>query len=268
MFRRKALGEFAAASPCASVITTSMPSAASCLAIAAPMPAPAAAVISATLRSAIAPCLARPVYHQARNRRLWRAAAAAAGAPRREQYGAQPRQHNTTYCSLYPGQQPGRVLHGPRGRPQAAGGGRGGGGLARRAHAGAAADRRARAGRAPHGRAPACPGAAPPRPRRGRDPGARLRDPGRASRTRLRAWFERTVFPVLTPLAFDPGRPFPHISNLSLNLAVLIRDRAGNDTSPASRSRGPSRASCRSAPGARRRGRPDRGPLASRASSR
>ena len=29
---------------------------------------------------------------------------------------------------------------------------------------------------------------------------------------------------MLTPLAFDPSRPFPHISNLSLNLAVLIRD--------------------------------------------
>ena len=34
---------------------------------------------------------------------------------------------------------------------------------------------------------------------------------------------------MLTPLAFDPGRPFPHISNLSLNLAVLIRDTAGQE---------------------------------------
>ena len=42
-------------------------------------------------------------------------------------------------------------------------------------------------------------------------------------------YFEGTVFPVLTPLAFDPGRPFPHISNLSLNLAVLIRDPRGTD---------------------------------------
>ena len=40
-------------------------------------------------------------------------------------------------------------------------------------------------------------------------------------------YFNRSAFPVLTPLAFDPGRPFPHISNLSLNLAVLLRDENG-----------------------------------------
>ena len=38
-------------------------------------------------------------------------------------------------------------------------------------------------------------------------------------------YFEESLFPVLTPLAVDPGRPFPHISNLSLNLSVLIRDQ-------------------------------------------
>ncbi len=37
-------------------------------------------------------------------------------------------------------------------------------------------------------------------------------------------FFKNEIFPVLTPLAFDPGRPFPHISSLSLNLAVLVRD--------------------------------------------
>jgi len=42
-------------------------------------------------------------------------------------------------------------------------------------------------------------------------------------------YFTESAFPVLTPLAFDPGRPFPHISNLSLNLATLIRDTQGNE---------------------------------------
>lgn len=40
----------------------------------------------------------------------------------------------------------------------------------------------------------------------------------------LRRFFKREIFPTLTPLAFDPGHPFPHISNLSINLAVVVRD--------------------------------------------
>src|SRR4051794_32078639 len=36
--------------------------------------------------------------------------------------------------------------------------------------------------------------------------------------------FENRIFPVLTPLAVDPGHPFPYISTLSLNLAVIVRD--------------------------------------------
>ena len=41
---------------------------------------------------------------------------------------------------------------------------------------------------------------------------------------RVDEYFESQVFPILTPLAVDPGHPFPYISNLSLSLAVRIRD--------------------------------------------
>lgn len=51
----------------------------------------------------------------------------------------------------------------------------------------------------------------------------------KAQKERVDAYFRDVVHPVLTPLALDPGHPFPHISNLSLNLAIVIRDPKGNE---------------------------------------
>lgn len=45
-------------------------------------------------------------------------------------------------------------------------------------------------------------------------------------RERLRDYFQREVYPILTPLAVDPGHPFPFISNLTLSLGVLLVDPA------------------------------------------
>ncbi|MEY4347918.1 MAG: hypothetical protein RIS43_337, partial [Actinomycetota bacterium] len=49
-----------------------------------------------------------------------------------------------------------------------------------------------------------------------------------ADKQRLSLWFQHKVFPVLTPLAVDPSHPFPYISGLSLNLAILVRNPQTN----------------------------------------
>ncbi|GAC1511421.1 MAG: RNA degradosome polyphosphate kinase [Candidatus Dormibacteraceae bacterium] len=49
-------------------------------------------------------------------------------------------------------------------------------------------------------------------------------DLSKADKARLKEVFEERIFPVLTPLAVDPAHPFPYVSNLSLNLAVMVRD--------------------------------------------
>ncbi|MCL6646734.1 MAG: polyphosphate kinase 1 [Chloroflexi bacterium] len=51
---------------------------------------------------------------------------------------------------------------------------------------------------------------------------------GPGGRAALDRYFEQEVFPICTPLGFDPGHPFPFISNLSVSLAVVLEDPEGN----------------------------------------
>jgi len=51
----------------------------------------------------------------------------------------------------------------------------------------------------------------------------------KTQREKADTYFHEVAYPVLTPLALDIGHPFPHISNLSLNLAIVIRNPKGNE---------------------------------------
>ena len=58
----------------------------------------------------------------------------------------------------------------------------------------------------------------------------RWADLGASEREALGAEFDRRIYPVLTPLSVDPSHPFPYISNLALNLAVVARNpRTGEE---------------------------------------
>ncbi|HKB36708.1 MAG TPA: polyphosphate kinase 1 [Gemmataceae bacterium] len=49
------------------------------------------------------------------------------------------------------------------------------------------------------------------------------KDLSEAERKHVRRVFLREIFPVLTPVAVDPGHPFPHLANKSINLSVILR---------------------------------------------
>ena len=46
---------------------------------------------------------------------------------------------------------------------------------------------------------------------------------------RLREYFERDLFPILTPMAIDAGHPFPFLSGLAINIAATVRDESGHE---------------------------------------
>ena len=50
-----------------------------------------------------------------------------------------------------------------------------------------------------------------------------------AQHEKLTGFYQKEVYPILTPLAVDPGHPFPFISNLSLSLGVVLRDPQSGD---------------------------------------
>ena len=139
--------------------------------------------------------------------------------------------------------QPGRVLHGPGRRAEAAAYGQRHGDAARRA------DRLRAAGRHRRARSPwwrSSTGSARrhrPGPGAGGHSAAAAGDLRRSSSALPE--FEREVFPVLTPLAIDPGHPFPMLRNRSLNLAILCTASTRGGAPPDDARGRPGPASCR-----------------------
>ena len=175
---------------------------------------------TAPARAASAGSVGRVALHQPR-------AELAGVQPARARPGAATRRircSSGSSSSRIAGTQPRRVLHGPRrdAAQEAAAPASTTSSPDGLTH-GAAARRdprtRARADARRSGRlleraaAPAAGGRGHPLPRAGR------LHAGDATRT-WRSYFKREICPVLTPLAFDPGHPFPFISNLSMNFAV------------------------------------------------
>src|SRR2546430_9726398 len=60
----------------------------------------------------------------------------------------------------------------------------------------------------------------------------RLDDLTEAERRHVDTLFRASIAPVLTPLAIDPGHPFPHVHNKSLNIALVIERRNGGQKKP------------------------------------
>ena len=57
----------------------------------------------------------------------------------------------------------------------------------------------------------------------------RMEDLSDGQRARLREYFERDLFPILTPMAIDAGHPFPFLSGLAINIAATLRDGSGHE---------------------------------------
>jgi polyphosphate kinase len=57
----------------------------------------------------------------------------------------------------------------------------------------------------------------------------KVEDLDKSQRNFIRSYFDDSIFPTLTPLAMDFAHPFPFISNLSINLAVIVRDSESNE---------------------------------------